>query len=217
MADDLSQVAHFLFEAGTLKNARRTGWWMAGVRDPESVAEHSWRTALIASVIANLEGADPARAALLAVWHDTQETRTGDVNHLGKRYAAPGDPEAVTADQIRGMPEPLATAVRELVTEYEGKETPEAVCARDADKLECMLQGIEYRAQGHEHAQRWIDNSRTRLVTESGIRLADELLSQGPLDWLHAAMGEKGRTSSATQGRSIQPTPQDYPRVHGEQ
>lgn len=66
MAEDLSAVARFLYEAGTLKQTKRTGWWMAGVRDPESVAEHSWRTALLASVIAKLEGADPARAAYLA-------------------------------------------------------------------------------------------------------------------------------------------------------
>nr|WSW61842.1 HD domain-containing protein [Streptomyces sp. NBC_00998] len=191
MADDLSAVARFLYEAGTLKHTRRTGWWMAGVNDPESVAEHSWRTSLIASVIAKLEGADPARAAFLAVWHDTQETRTGDVNHLGKKYAPAGDPQAVTADQTAGMPDVLASAIRELVAEYEAKDSPEAVCARDADKLECMLQGIEYKAQGYENAQRWIDNSRARLTTGTGRRLADELLAQGPLDWLRNALGEK--------------------------
>ncbi|WP_328924349.1 HD domain-containing protein [Streptomyces sp. NBC_00190] len=191
MADDLSAVARFLYEAGTLKHTARTGWWMAGVRTPESVAEHSWRTSLIASIIAKLEGADPARAAFLAVWHDTQETRTGDVNHLGKKYATSADPQAVTADQTAGMPEVLASAIQELVAEYEGKDSPEAICARDADKLECMLQGIEYKAQGYEAAQRWIDNSRARLTTESGQRLADELLGQGTLDWLRAAIGEK--------------------------
>ncbi len=166
------------------------GWWMAGVRDPESVAEHSWRTALIATVIAKLEGADPARAAYLAVWHDTQESRTGDVNHLGKKYAPAGDPQEVTADQTAGMPEVLASAIRELVAEYEAKESPEAVCARDADTLECLLQGIEYKAQGYENAQRWIDNSRGRLVTETANRLADELTAQGSLDWLRAALDE---------------------------
>ncbi|MFE6841158.1 HD family hydrolase [Streptomyces sp. NPDC057686] len=191
MADDLSAVARFLCEAGTLKHTRRTGWWMAGVNDPESVAEQSWRTSLIASVIAKLEGADPARAAFLAVWHDTQETRTGDVNHLGKKYAPAGDPQAVTADQTAGMPDMLASAVRELVAEYEAKDSPEAVCARDADKLECMLRGIEYKAHGYASAQRWIDNSRARLTTETGRRLAEELLAQGPLDWLRNALGEK--------------------------
>ncbi|MCM2387784.1 HD domain-containing protein [Streptomyces albipurpureus] len=191
MADDLSAVAHFLYESGTLKQARRTGWWMAGVRDPESVAEHSWRTSLIASIIAKLEGADPARAAFLAVWHDSQETRTGDVNHLGKKYSPSADPVAVTADQTAGMPEILASTLRDLVAEYEAKETPEAICARDADKLECMLQGIEYKSQGYASAQRWIDNSQARLVTATGKLLAEELLSQTPLDWLHGAMGKK--------------------------
>jgi putative hydrolase of HD superfamily len=191
VADDLAAVAHFLYEAGTLKAARRTGWWMAGVRDPESVAEHSWRTSLLASVIARLEAADPARAALLAVWHDSQETRTGDVNHLGRKYAPAGDPEAVTVDQTEGMPEVLASTIRDVVAEYEAKKSPEAICARDADKLECLLQGIEYKAQGYEGAQRWIDNSRARLVTESAQRLADELLAQAPLDWLRAALGEQ--------------------------
>ncbi|WP_330358783.1 HD domain-containing protein [Streptomyces chartreusis] len=188
---DLADVAHFLWEAGTLKTARRTGWWMAGVRDPESVAEHAWRTSVIASVIATLEGADAARAAHLAVWHDSQETRTGDVNHLGKKYATPGDPVAVTADQTAGMPEVLRDAVRAVVAEYEARETPEAICARDADKLECMLQGLEYKGQGYEAAQRWVDNSRARIVTKSGQLLADQLLAQAPLDWLRAVMGER--------------------------
>jgi putative hydrolase of HD superfamily len=194
VSDDLSPVARFLFEAGTLKQTKRTGWWMAGVKDPESVAEHSWRTSLIASIIAKLEGADPARAAFLAVWHDSQETRTGDVNHLGKKYGpAEPDPRDITADQVADMPEGLARVVIELVAEYEAKESLEAVCARDADKLECMIQGVEYRDQGYVHAQRWIDNSRARIVTGSGQALADAVLETGSLDWLREALGEQKR------------------------
>ncbi|GGZ10495.1 HD domain-containing protein [Streptomyces poonensis] len=191
MAEDLDAVARFLYEAGTLKHTSRSGWWMAGVRDPESVAEHSWRTALIATIIAKLEGADPSRAAFLAVWHDSQETRTGDVNYLGKKYSTEADPQAVTADQVAGMPEVLASAVRDLVAEYEAKESAEAICARDADKLECLIQGVEYKAQGYENAQRWIDNSRGRLVTKTANELADAVLETGSLDWLRMALGEK--------------------------
>ncbi|WP_034090996.1 HD domain-containing protein [Streptacidiphilus albus] len=192
MTDDLGAVANFLFEAGTLKHSKRTGWWMAGVRDPESVAEHSWRTSLIASVIAQLEGADPARAALMAVWHDSQEARTGDVNHLGKKYMGQEiAPEQVTADQVSGMPSALAKAVQAIVGEYEARESAEAICARDADKLECLLQGLEYKSQGYANVQRWIDNSRGRLVTDTAKQLADELIATGSLDWLKAAMGER--------------------------
>ncbi|ASY34150.1 HAD family hydrolase [Streptomyces sp. CLI2509] len=187
---DLTPLAHLAFEAGTLKNARRTGWWMAGVRDPESVAEHSWRTALLASVLAAMEGADPARAALLAVWHDSQESRTGDVNYLGRKYADRADPEAVTADQVAGLPEAVAESVRGVVAEFEGQGSAEAVCARDADKLECLVQGVEYRARGYADAQRWIDNSYGRLTTASGRELADAVLRTGSLDWLREALGE---------------------------
>ncbi|MFJ7146655.1 HD family hydrolase [Streptomyces sp. NPDC100445] len=191
---DLTAVARFLYEAGTLKNTKRSGWWMAGVKDPETVADHSWRTALIATIIAQLEGADPARAAFLSVWHDSQETRTGDVNHLGKKYTqGEVDPRAITADQVAGMPEGLADAIRALVGEYEAKESPEATCARDADKLECMIQGIEYRDQGYVNAQRWIDNSRGRITTKSGQALADAVLETGSLDWLRTALGETPR------------------------
>ncbi len=191
MSEDLSAVARFLYEAGTLKQTKRTGWWMAGVRNPESVAEHSWRTVLLATVIATLEGADPARAAFLAVWHDSQETRTGDVNYLGKKYAPPADRRAVTDDQVAGVPEALAAAVRDIVAEYEAKESPEAICARDADKLECLIQGVEYKTQGYENAQRWIDNSRGRLTTDTARELADAVLATGSLDWLRAALGEE--------------------------
>ncbi|CAM5544954.1 hypothetical protein STAFG_4355 [Streptomyces afghaniensis 772] len=53
-----------------------------------------------------------------------------------------------------------------------------------------MLQGIEYKALGYEDAQRWIDNSRGRLVTKTANEPADQLLATDPLDWLRSTMGE---------------------------
>jgi hypothetical protein len=40
-----NDMAKYLYEAGQLKRVKRSGWWIAGVKDPESVAEHSFRTA----------------------------------------------------------------------------------------------------------------------------------------------------------------------------
>jgi hypothetical protein len=73
----------------------------------------------------------------------------------------------------------------------EAKETAEARCARDADRLECVIQGIEYRDQGCANARRWIENSRGRNTTKSGQALADAVLDTGYLDWLRAALGEQ--------------------------
>jgi putative hydrolase of HD superfamily len=54
-------LAAFGYELGILKRIRRAGWWHAGVRDPESVAEHTMRVAQLAALLAAEEGADPAR------------------------------------------------------------------------------------------------------------------------------------------------------------
>jgi putative hydrolase of HD superfamily len=110
---------------------------------------------------------------------------------LAKRYGLAGaDVEAVVSDQINDMPPRLAATLTAVATEYEAQESLEARCAWDADKLECMVQAIEYRAQGHQAAQRWIDNSHARLRTEAARALAGELLAHEPSEWLRKANGD---------------------------
>jgi len=180
-------ITGFLYEIGLLKRYPRTGWSLAGVPDAESVAEHSFRASVVASVLAALEGADPQRTALLALWHDTQETRTTDLPHLAKRYVAAAPNETVTGDQVRPLPEPAAAMIRGAVAEYEAGQTPEARCARDADKLECLLQAREYADQGHQNLQPWIDSSLASLGTATAREIAAEALTQNSLDWLTRA------------------------------
>ncbi|MEU7750000.1 HD domain-containing protein [Nonomuraea sp. NPDC049158] len=184
MAEELSRLAGLLYEIGLLKRYKRTGWLVAGVRDPESIADHSFRVAVIASVITALEGGNPERAAFLSLFHDTQETRVTDIPYIDKRYLKAAPNEEVTADQVRGIPEPVAEMMGGAVGEYEEKSTLEAVCARDADKLECLIQAVEYREQGHQNVQPWIDSSLAALRTASAKRLADEVLSTGSLEWM---------------------------------
>ncbi|MFF5108370.1 HD family hydrolase [Streptosporangium sp. NPDC000509] len=184
MAEELSNLTGLLYEIGLLKRYRRTGWLVAGVRDPESIADHSFRTAIIASVITALEGGNPERAAFMSLFHDTQETRITDIPYLGKLYLKATPNEEVTADQVRGVPGPVAEMVSGAVGEYEEKASLEAVCARDADKLECLIQAIEYREQGHQNVQPWIDSSLAALKTASAKRLADEALRTGSLEWV---------------------------------
>lgn len=180
-------TARLVFEAGVLKSVPRTGWLFCGVKNPESVAEHSFRTAFIAMLLAGLEGADPARAAYLAVVHDTQETRIGDIPHIGRRYLTAASNEAVTADQIKGLPAVLVKQLTELVADYENGDSLEVLVAHDADKLECLFQAIEYRDSGHQNVQDWITNSRAKLKTASAEQLADAAITMSSQSWLQAA------------------------------
>jgi putative hydrolase of HD superfamily len=51
--DETVKLAH---EWGQLKLLPRTGWLRAGIEHPESVAEHSLRTAMLAWMIAGAGG-----------------------------------------------------------------------------------------------------------------------------------------------------------------
>lgn len=183
MSDDASGIAAFSYELGVLKRIRRAGWWHAGVRDPESVAEHSLRVAQIAALIASEEGADAARSALLAIFHDSQEVRTGDLPHTVKAYLVKPDARQITADQTAALPNGSQSLVRDAVDEYEDGESLEARCARDADKLEMVLQAIEYRDIGVGRVDGWIETGCKSLATETGRRVAEAAISTSPLAW----------------------------------
>ena len=187
-SSEAERLAHLIHEAGVLKLLPRTGWAYCGVSSPESIAEHSFRTAVIAGLIAKAEGADPARATYLAVWHDTQETRVLDIPHLGRKYLEAASNERVTADQVAGLPQEVADDVNALVHEYEEAASLEAQCARDADKLECLFQAIEYRDAGARNVERWIETSRANLRTRSAKQVADTALRlPSSQEWHEAA------------------------------
>ncbi|GAB3463271.1 HD domain-containing protein [Actinophytocola sediminis] len=183
MADQAAELAAFGFELGVLKRIRRAGWWHAGVRDPESVAEHTMRVAQLAAILAAEEGADPARAAMLALWHDTQETRTGDLPHTVSGYLTKPDPRQITADQTARLPASTRDTIRAAVAEYEARRSPEALCAKDADQLEMLLQALEYRDIGISRVDGWLDSARAGLTTETARGIADAALTISPLAW----------------------------------
>ena len=176
-------LAAFGYELGLLKRIRRAGWWQVGVRDPESVAEHSLRAAQIAALLAVEEGGNPERAAFLAMWHDTQETRTGDIPHTAAKYLTKPEPREITADQTEGLPDDARDMVRSAVDEYETRETLEAKCAKDADKVEMLLQAVEYREIGVERVAGWIESGRKGLATETARRIAEAAATLSPLAW----------------------------------
>lgn len=173
----------YLMEMGALKRAKRSGWWIAGVKDPETIAEHSFRTAVVGSVLAMMEGADPAKVALLCTFHDTQETRVGDIPWIGRRYLTAAKNEDVTADQVADAHPAVAAGIQAVVDEYENGDSTEVMVARDADKLECMIQGLEYLEQGYSNAREWVDSTRAKLKTASAISLADAAQTMSSVEW----------------------------------
>ena len=180
----MQDLANYFYEMGQLKRVKRSGWWVAGIDDPESVAEHTLRAAQLGYVLATLEGADPQKTSMMCLFHDTPETRTNDAHHLSQHYIEKKSGEQrAFKDQTNRLPEAAASGITDIMREYEARSTPEAVIAKDADRLECLLQAREYQSQGYRNVQEWIDSNRAALKTESAQRLADACLQTDPSEW----------------------------------
>lgn len=182
---NMDAIAKYVYEMGHLKRVKRSGWWIAGIADPESIAEHTCRTAQLGYVLASLvEGADPLRTAAICLFHDTAEARIGDLHRVAKRYLETDAGEAQAfSEQIERLPQELATSLQALLHDYKGKETLEGKLARDADLLECVLQAREYQAQGYHDTQDWITNCVAGLRTEVAKQLAEACLRIEPGAW----------------------------------
>jgi len=179
-----NDIAKFLYEMGQLKRVKRSGWWIAGVNDPESVAEHSFRTAAIAHLLAHLEGVDTGKAVLMALFHDLPEARTNDAHRIVRRYADWKDVDKKTiAEQSKRLPDGVAKEITLLFEEFEKEDSFEAKVVRDADLLECIVQAREYQALGYNDVADWIINARAALKTDSAKKIAAECLKTEPKEW----------------------------------
>jgi len=179
MSDDA--IARYFFEAGMLKRTARSGWWSENIKNPESVADHSFRTAIIAFVLAKMEGADPDKLCTAAVFHDMQETRLGDMNKITARYVDVGKEleRKIGAEQVAGMP----AEIRDSVLKTLDLSEKERVILKDADYLECAFQAKEYADAGNSGTMRWVGNIEKRLKTESAKRLHAKLKTMNSNSW----------------------------------
>ena len=128
----------FFQEAFTLKHVDRAGWKRVGIKEPESVAAHSWGLALLCIELAPKE-LDMERVLSLALIHDLPEVRVGDITpHDGIPKAEKQKLELEAAQKL------LPPKFYVLWLEYEKNQTPEAQFVHQIDKLEMLIQAENY-------------------------------------------------------------------------
>jgi len=129
---------------GELKRIEREGWKRADIEDVESVADHTCRSALIGLLLGKKLGLDTDRLVNMLLIHDLAEIETGDitpVESVSKEEKRDMEKEAIEKllDTIKDKEELV-----ELWYEFEIGQDKEAKIARDIDKLEMILQAVEY-------------------------------------------------------------------------
>ena len=99
------ELLRFIAEAGMLKRVARSGWWVLGIKDSESVADHSFRCAVIAYVLSKMEGAKTNDAVIMALFNDIQEARINDLHKMASKYFELNKVEdKVFGEQIMALP-----------------------------------------------------------------------------------------------------------------
>lgn len=176
-----TKLVQFLHEAGLLRRTPRSGWQTIGAPF-ESVAEHSFRTAVIGYALSKMEkiGKEDERKVVLAcLFHDVAESRCGDLNLMNKKYVHAHHRKALEdALSGSGLEEVLSLPIDK---EENGKL---GHLLNDADLLEVMFSAKEYLDEGNKYAQKWLANSMPMLKTKSGKEIAKKMLSSDSKDWL---------------------------------
>lgn len=162
------QTACMIFESFRLKRLPRTGWLDFHL-EAESVADHSFGTALIALVLCrmeNLSKEEEAALLKLAILHDLPEAKTGDLSWLQKEF--------VSADVKKASKSLLSGTFLESEISAPCEEKLLQLCT-DADRLDMLFQALIYKKSGAK-TDAFIQSALSQIKSKSARKLAAEAI-----------------------------------------
>jgi len=169
---DYKNIFDFISEAGMLKQMPRSGWQVLGIKNPESVADHSFRCAVIGYLLARLEDGDAYRVMFMCLFGDICEARITDLHKMAQKYIKSRKIEdRALEDQAKSLPKQIKQELLGFHQDYRDQKTLESKIARDADILECLIQAKEYYEQGNLQAKKFMQKAPKHLATKSSKKL----------------------------------------------
>ena len=145
-------MLRLLLELGNLKRLPRTGWLLRGVPYPESIADHSYRVALITLFLADElreKGVEVnvEKALKIALLHDIGEARITDIPLTAQSYINKEKAEKKAVMELL-LASPRPKEYFRLWREYEEETSFEGRLVKFADRLEMLIQAYEYEKAG---------------------------------------------------------------------
>lgn len=179
----MKRDVELLYEIGMLRHMPRQWSRFNGIPFA-NLADHHFRIAWIALVIANHEGVKNTDKILkMALAHDISESRTNDVDYMSRQYVKRDEEQAIKdvfGDTI------LGDEIIGLIHEYEKRECIEAKIVKDADQLDVDMEIMEQVANGVKidgwfgHRQQVADNF---FYTKTAKKLYAQINKTSPHDW----------------------------------
>ncbi|HPN72696.1 MAG TPA: HD domain-containing protein [Candidatus Omnitrophota bacterium] len=178
------KILDFFAEAGTLKRLKRSGWGMTGSGYEESVAEHSFRCAVIGYVLSKMEKVDPYEVLMMTLFNDIHEARIGDSHKVAHRYVDVRRAEKKAfGEQMRVLPDAVSEELSVIRSRHDAQVTPASLVARDADILECLIQAKEFYDMGYVKTKKFFTAAPRHLKTKSAKRLWKKALKWDSSAW----------------------------------
>ncbi|EEQ91226.1 hydrolase-HD superfamily protein [Blastomyces dermatitidis ER-3] len=136
-----------------LKTTKREGWRRFGIAHGESISDHMYRMSIMTMFAppALASRLNIPRCTKMALIHDMAESIVGDITpadtHITKVEKARREAEVIeyiTKPLLGAVPGLATQDIQEIFQEYEDNVTLEAKFVHDIDKLELLLQAVEY-------------------------------------------------------------------------
>lgn len=165
----MKEILNFLIEVGKLKKILRRGWILRGVKEPETVAAHIFRTAIMAWLLAK-PGFNIEKIIKIALAHELAKTHARDVTPYDKIIYQKKGIKKIFKDFPSGfkkekkkifyrdykreykalkkltsnLPFFLRKELFNLWDDYQRGLTKEGRFVRQVGQIENLLQGLEY-------------------------------------------------------------------------
>jgi len=176
-----------------LKTSKREGWRRFKIVHGESIADHMYRMSILTML------APPALSSRLniphctkmALIHDMAEALVGDITPVdGVSKSEKSRREEETMDYLCGdllgnvAGGEQGAAIKAVFREYEDSQTLEAKFVHDVDKMELLLQMVEYeRSQGGHVDLGEFSYVATRIELPEMKQWAEEIIAERRAYW----------------------------------
>ena len=137
-----AELLEFLAMAEKLKCNTRHSYTSSGRH--ESVAEHSFRLALMAYMVSDeVPEIDTDKVIRMCLIHDLGEAITGDIPSFEKTDSDESAEDSAVSGFVNQLPEYWKKQLGEMYSEMNELKTPEAKLYKALDKLEAVIQHNE--------------------------------------------------------------------------
>ena len=176
----VNDLVKFLKEITKLKKVKRSGWVRVGIKNSESVADHSWSLAFLCMIFADKFELDAAKLIKMALIDDIAEIKTGDIvrERGNKTLIKRSDKIKIERKAINNIFANLENGQEyiDLWEEAQKMETKEAKFLKQLDKFEMAIQASEY-ANGvpHKKIEEFFTSAGNNISDPFLIKLVQEL------------------------------------------